>query len=60
MPRHIIEKPKARKNGRAAAFLKIDRDASPSAATRALQERPKQGSKGRLKEYTRIERGVEA
>ena len=60
MTRHIIDKPKARKNGRAAAFLKIERDAMPDKSSRSLQERPKRGGSGRLKEYLRIDRGEQA
>ena len=61
MTRHIIDKPKpASGNTRTRAFVKIEREAQPQAASRQLQERPKRIGPGRLKEFLRIERGEKA
>ena len=61
MTRHIVDRPKSRDDtSRARAFLKIQRDVHPNAATRRLQRAPRRHGVGRLKQFLRIERGRSA
>jgi ribonuclease PH len=61
MSRHIVDRPKPRDDtSRARAFLKIQRDVRPNAATQRLQREPRRHGVGRLKQFLRIERGRSA
>lgn len=61
MSRHIADHDKARGEGRAREYGRIEREAAPNPSAKALHRRPSDEDKGqRLKEYTRIERGREA
>lgn len=58
MSKHIADHAKGGSDGaRTREFVKIERDEMPKGASKMKQREPRKTGSGRLREFTRIERG---
>lgn len=61
MTRHIVDHPKDRDDSaRARAYLRIEREVTPSPSTRSLQRRARYSEPPMLREFVRIERQAQS